>query len=424
MNSDNFFHIFKRRFFTALRYARSYGVRSTLALIMQKYRYSNANITEILFTKRRVIEFYDFVRSRPVGSSIQMGSVKRTTVNWVVPPWGFGSGGHLNIFRFVHYLEQAGFDCRIVVVGEPQPISSAQALKQINDWFFPIKGDVYLGINSVPPAHITIATGWTTAYYVRAFQPTIHRCYFVQDFEPYFFAAGAEYAWAEETYRFGFFGITAGTWLKHKLALEYGMRTEAFGFSFDRNLYTQRQRREPETRRIFFYARPPTERRAFQMGMLVLDEVSKRLPNVIVVFAGWDVSEYHIPYEHQNKGLVGLEELPDLYSQCDVALVLSFTNVSLLPLELMACGTPVVSNRAPCTEWLLNDSNARLADPTVESLADAICAVLVDPREAQRLRQGGFATTAASDWSSEAQKVCDFLRKLDDGLEAKYNESF
>jgi glycosyltransferase involved in cell wall biosynthesis len=339
--------------------------------------------------------------------------VQHNTVNWVVPLWGFGSGGHLNIFRFVNYLEQEGFDCRIVVVGESQPISSEQARRQICDWFFPVRGEVYFGIDSAPPAHITIATSWTTAYYVRAFQSTVHRCYFVQDFEPYFYAAGAEYAWAEETYRFGFFGITAGTWLKDKLATEYGMRTEAFSFAFDRDLYYPRMRREPEIRRIFFYARPPTSRRAFEMGMLVLDEVTRRIPDVKVIFAGWDVSDCHISYEHLNCGILRLDELPDLYSQSDVALVLSFTNLSLLPLELMACGTPVVSNRAPCTEWLLNEHNALLAAPTVEALADALCTVLEDPEVASRLRQGGLATAASADWQIEARKVGDILRRLD-----------
>lgn len=419
MISNDSLSMLRRRSRTALRYARDYGIRATLALIWQKYRRHNGGkafdggLTRGLLSKRRVIESYDFVRSRPVGCAIRAGSVQPTTVNWVVPPWGFGSGGHLNIFRFVHYLEQEGFDCRIIVVGEPQPLSSEQARKQINDWFFPLKGQVCLGIDSAPPAHITIATSWTTAYYVRAFQSTVHRCYFVQDFEPYFYAAGAEYAWSEETYRFGFFGITAGTWLKEKLAAEYGMRTEAFSFSFDSHLYVRQKRREPEKRRVFFYARPPTERRAFQMGMLVLDEVTRRIPDVEVVFAGWDISDYYIPYKHMNCGVVGLEKLPDLYSQCDVALVLSFTNLSLLPLELMACGTPVVSNRAPCTEWLLNDNNARLAAPTVEALSEALCAVLEEPEEASRLRDGGFATTAATNWHMEACKVGNMLRQLD-----------
>lgn len=408
MTFNSKFHALVRLSRTALHYGRKNGVGALAALAMQKLRGNGG-----LLGKTRIIQHYDFVHNRPVGSPIVPGSVPRNTINWVVPPFGYGSGGHLNIFRFAQFLEKEGFDCRIVVVGEPQPLSAEQARKQIRDWFFPLKGDVYLGIESAAPAHITIATSWNSAYYVRRFQSTVHRCYFVQDYEPYFYAAGAEYAWAEETYRFGFFGITAGTWLKDKLANEFSMRTAAFGFSFDRHLYAPRPRKEPQTRRIFFYARPPTQRRAFEMGMLVLDEVARRLPDVHVVFAGWDISNYHVPFAHQNAGTLSLEELPDLYSQCDVALVLSFTNLSLLPLELMACGTPVVSNRAPCTEWLLNDDNARLAVPTVEALADAVCNVLEVPEEASRLRQGGFATAAATDWRIEARKVGDILRRLD-----------
>lgn len=408
MTTASKFHTFLRRARTAVRYGRDNGFDALVALTRQKLRAP----TELL-AKRRVIEFYDFVRQHPIGAPIAPGAVDRRTVNWVVPPFGYGSGGHMNIFRFVRHLEAQGFDCRIVVVGDPQPVSVDQARKQINDWFFPLKAAVYLGMENAPPAHVTIATSWQTAYYVRNFMPTIHRCYFVQDFEPYFYATGAEYAWAEETYRFGFTGITAGTWLKEKLAADYGMRTDSFGFSFDHDLYTPRERREPEVKRIFFYARPPTPRRAFEMGLLVLDEVARRLPHVKMVFAGWDVSGYHVPFEHLNAGIVGVQDLPDLYSQCDVALVLSFSNLSLLPLELMACGTPVVSNRAPYTEWLLNDDNARLAAPTVEALADALCAVLESPEEAARLRAGGLATAAATDWRHEAQRVGDILRSLD-----------
>lgn len=410
MTFNSMLHTLLRRSRTAIQYGRKNGLGSLIALTRQKLRSNRGG----LLAKNRIIDFYDFVRAHSVGSPIAPGIVPRTTVNWVIPPFGFGSGGHLNIFRFIQHLENEGFDCRIVVVGEPRPLSTAQARKQINDWFVQLKGEVYLGIESAPSTHITVATSWITAYYVRCFQSTVHRCYFVQDFEPYFYAAGAEYAWAEETYRFGFFGITAGTWLKNKLAAEFDMQTEAFGFSFDRHLYSPRPRRDPEIRRIFFYARPPTQRRAFEMGMLVLDEVTSRLPAVKVVFAGWDVSSYHIPFDHLNLGTLSPDKLPDLYCQCDVALVLSFTNVSLLPLELMACGTPVVSNRAPCTEWLLHDDNSRLASPTVEALADAICAVLEDPEEASRLRQGGFATAAATDWRIEALKVGDILRRLDD----------
>jgi hypothetical protein len=44
----------------------------------------------------------------------------------------------------------------------------------------------------------------------------------VQDFEPYFEPVGSYSTFAENTYRFGFHGITLGEWLSKKLTNEYG----------------------------------------------------------------------------------------------------------------------------------------------------------------------------------------------------------
>lgn len=403
-------HDVGRHVCTTIRYGREHGLISLCRKVRSKLQRPGG-----LRNKIDVIDFYRFVRHPQVGSPLAPGSVPINTVNWFMPPFSRGSGGHLNIFRFIHHLEKLGFECRVIIVGEPQPVSAGKAARQIAAWFFPLKASVYLGVEQAPPAHISMATAWQTAYAVRGFLSTVHRCYFVQDFEPWFYAAGSEYAFAEETYRFGFVGVTAGGWLAAKLASEYSMRTHAVGFSYDRDLYRPdpKPRKEHAVRKVFFYARPPTIRRGFELGIMVLDEVTRRLPDVEVILAGWDVSAYALPFACSNPGIVNLDELPDLYRQCDVALVLSFSNLSLLPLEIMACGIPVVSNRAPCTEWLLNESNARLAPPTVEGLADAVYAVLENSLEASRLRDAGLKAAAATDWKREASRMGEVLRDLD-----------
>jgi glycosyltransferase involved in cell wall biosynthesis len=321
----------------------------------------------------------------------------------------------LNIFRFILHIEKKGYKCRVVIVGHPQPVSASQARREINEWFFPLEANVYLQGEALPAAHYSIATEWRTAYWVRNFPATVQRCYFVQDFEPWFFPMGSEYVLAEQTYQFGFTGITAGQWLEGKLAQEYGMETHSVGFSYDKDLYKLRETEKNQSqavRRVLFYARPPTPRRAFELGLLVLHEVSKRLNNVEVIFAGWDVSDYEIPFFHRNAGLLDLDSLPALYSECDVALVISLSNLSLLPLELMACGVPVVSNRAPCTEWLLNSDNAHLAPPTVEGLAQAVCEVLEQPDLAKRLYVGGIAAANQTDWEAEADRFANILESI------------
>ena len=113
---------------------------------------------------------------------------------------------------------------------------------------FPAESQGYIGSDSAPTAHISIATAWHTAYDVRNFQTTRHKCYFVQDYEPWFFPAGSLATFAEETYRFGFTGITAGTWLADMLHRDFGMTTHAVS-SYDRELYRVLPRKNPETKR-------------------------------------------------------------------------------------------------------------------------------------------------------------------------------
>lgn len=403
-----------RKIKSAARYGRENGIRALINNILDRFRSGGAvdAIASLVHSpKSDVLKTYSFVRLAPV-EDIYNESVDEKSINWFIPYFGRGSGGHLNIFRFIYHLEKLGFDCRVVITDPPSNKSEEQVKREIDDWFFPLNGKVFFGLKNAKASFFSIATAWQTAYIVRAFRKTKHRCYFVQDFEPSFYSMGSEYLFAEATYKFGLTGITAGNWLKYKLANEYGMKTYSVGFSYDHDLYKPHKRREPEVKRVFFYARPPTLRRAFELGLLALDEVIRRMPHIKVIFAGWDLSNYEIPFEHLNAGILSTDELPDLYSQCDVALVLSFTNLSLLPLELMACGTPVVSNKGPSAEWLLNKKNSMLADPTVTSLADAICEVLSDERLAESLRSGGFDTVRDTDWAMEARKMGAILSEI------------
>ncbi len=353
-----------------------------------------------------------FARPAPFGPHPDVvGFVPPNTINWVIPDVGIGGGGHLNIFRMVANLERLGFDCRIIIDRQTQHLSNEQAKQFITQHYLAFNAPVYLGEHAMPPAWFTFASSWETAYTVRNFQTTRQKCYFVQDFEPYFFAAGSHAALAEQTYRFGFLGITAGGWLAERLTRDYGMRTVPIGFSYDKGRYQPLPRSvSTSPKRVFFYARPHTPRRGFELGMLVLAEVVRRIGDIEVVLAGCDASMFYIPFKHVNAGVLALDDLPRLYSDCDVALVLSHTNLSLLPLELMACGCPVVSNRGANVEWLLNSDVAALADPDVQSLSDAVVAVLSDEVWRLRLIRNGLALAHSTDWAAHAQTVANVLR--------------
>lgn len=396
-----------RKFGLAFRYAQNNGWGA-----LARFMYRRLVKGDRLFGKVSITKQYDALLGVEFGPEIDTQHLSPKTINWFIPPVGKGSGGHLNIFRFIRNLDDLGYQNNIVIVGEPSPKSAEVARREISEWFFPLRASVYVGEDdSIPASWFAMATSWPTAYFVRRFRGCRNKCYFVQDYEPWFYPAGSDALLAEATYRFGFAAFTAGGWLAQKLRDEHGMQTCAVGFSYDRELYRLPSivRTDDGVQRVLFYARPPTARRAFELGVLVLRDVAKRVPSMRVVLAGWDVSGYEIPFPCEHAGLLPLDKLPSLYQRCDAALVLSCSNLSLLPLELMASGVPVISNRAPYTQWLLNDDNAKLADPDIQSLADAVVEVLQTPTMAQRLRTFGAAYAEETSWEQEAARMADGL---------------
>lgn len=196
------------------------GMRGALVYSWNRY-IRRSHLPAVGSTQGRtdIFKFYDFLNYQPFGKTGSLEAQDMRTINWVIPDFGVGSGGHLNIFRLIVQLERRGYQCHIVIVGHTHFNSGEEARKAIREHFFPINAEVSIGESSLKPAAITVATSWITAYPVRNFQGTRHRCYFVQDYEPYFYAHGSDYCFAEATYRMGFYGITAGGWLAGKLAV-------------------------------------------------------------------------------------------------------------------------------------------------------------------------------------------------------------
>ena len=99
------------------------------------------------------------------------------------------------------------------------------------------------------------------------------------------------------------------------------------------------------------------------------------------------------------------------YSEATVGLVLSLTNPSLIPQEMLACGLPCVD---VASESMLAtygaDGPATLAAPEPIALCEAIEALLDDP--ARRARQGadGLRWAAARTWPAAAGQVQEGLR--------------
>ena len=269
----------------------------------------------------------------------------KLTINWLMPPPGKGSGGHMTIYRFIEYLEKAGHTCRIYF-HNPGPGSSVEAVQAIMGTSFPKVKATQQWLQTddeMAPADAIFATSWQTAYTVYDSKINAKKFYFVQDFEPYFYPVGGMYILAENTYMLGLRGITAGGWLKKRLQDEYGMVASSFNFGSDSEKY--KYDGSDDRKEVVFYARPTTARRAFELGVLTLDLFHKQHPEYTINFIGWDVSDFNIPFPHKNLGILDPSELNTLYNRCSASLVMSLTNMSLLPLELLSSGCiPVIND--------------------------------------------------------------------------------
>jgi O-antigen biosynthesis protein len=334
------------------------------------------------------------------------------TINWVMsPPDGVG-GGHQNIFRFIQYLESKGHTCRVYLYSPHGQISISE-IKSIVHTHYPVAAEIFELNGVMLPADAVFATGWETAYPVFNDKGDARKCYFVQDFEPYFYGVGSEYIFAENTYKFGFFGVTAGNWLATKLSKEYGMSCDHYDFGVNKDNYSYVN--GSERKEIFFYARPITPRRGFELGIMTLELVAKALPDYTITLAGWDVSNYKIPFPYQNLKSLRVSELNDVYNKCAAALVISSTNMSLLPLELLSSGTIPIVNDGPNNRLVSDNRYIKYAKPSPDALAAAIIETVTRKNLPEYARQAS-RSVAGADWSAAGERLeAALIRELSRG---------
>lgn len=328
-------------------------------------------------------------------------------LNWIIPELGIGSGGHINLFRFMKFLADKGVKNRCYIYNSSCK-RSEDYFKQFIKKYYDVESDniVYESdVHHMKCAHGVVCTSWQTAYYAKNFNNVLEKFYFIQDFEPYFYSHSSEYFFAENTYSFGFYGITAGLWLQEKLSKEYGMDAIGYVFSYDKNLYKMHHKKDFK-KRVFFYYRPSTTRRLTEIGIMALCILKKALPDVEIFLAG-STEVNDISFEFKNLGIVNLNELSMIYSQCDICVVLSATNLSLLPLEVMASNSVVLSNKGANNEWLLNDDNSILVEADPVLIAKKLQYYLNNDSELQIIRENGRQFAERTSWQNAGTVVYD-----------------
>jgi glycosyltransferase involved in cell wall biosynthesis len=300
------------------------------------------------------------------------------------------------MFRMVSALERAGHTC-VVYLDDRHGGSLERHTQGIRSWWPWVEADIRSVDDGIEDAHAIFATAWDTAYTVLASPAKGLRFYFVQDVEPAFYPAGSEALLAEATYRFGFYGVTAGRWLAELLRRDYGMAADHFDFGCDVERYALDRSASAERTGVCFFARPDTPRRAFGLGVAALELFAARHPDVDIHLFG--DSAGRLPFRATDHGVLTPEGLSGLYNRCIAGLVLSATNVSLVPHEMLAAGCVPVVNDAEQNRVVLDNDHVVYAPPTPFDLADALAALVERPaEERQAAAERASASVETTSW--------------------------
>lgn len=293
-------------------------------------------------------------------------------VAWVLPAINEGSGGLQTIFRHVMHLQSLGAKCEIHLSEEPFGRNRATILA-LMDRCYGCSGVPLFIRPELEGRDVAVATMNITVKYVLASDCPV-RCYFVQDFEPWFYAMGDRYIEAEAGYAAPLKAITIGRWLESKLSVEYGMEAWHTDFCADGAIYHPID--GVDRAGVCAIYQPAKDRRCSQLLEDALRIVHEMRPDVSIKTYGSDTA---LPGGFaKHLGLLSKQECNRLYSQSAVGLCISSSNPSRVPFEMMAAGLPVVDVYRENNLYDFPDGTALLASARPDALASAVVELLDD----------------------------------------------
>lgn len=294
------------------------------------------------------------------------------TIARVMTPPSPGSGGHTTGFRMVRALEEAGHRC-VIHLYDKHGSPVAYHSKVIRECWPALQARVVDIRDGVECADAYVATSWSTAHVLGAHgSKPGRRMYFVQDYEPFFYPRGSEFALADDTYRFGFRTIALGGMVAEMLRTNHGIRVDRIPFGTDLSMY--RLTNTGPRDGVVFYAKPRVARRGYALAMAALREFNRSQPGQSIHLFG--DAQVRPPFPAHVHGTVSPAALADMYNSSVAGLAISFTNISLVPYEMLACGAIPVMNSDPHARHELCNPTVRWAAATPSALAGELLAAV------------------------------------------------
>ncbi len=365
----------------------------------------------VLMKRRRelgILQDYDALE--PI-EQFRLSGVGRRRIAFIVPGMPVYSGGHTSVLRLGTYLCRAGHEVSYVSY-EPISIKRMRRNALIN--FREFAGHLLppSGLDAV--YDIAVATTWLSAYHLyRHRHRYSYKAYFIQDFEPAFFPEGDLYRLALNSYRMGLHMVSLGPWNKARVENATAVRNvDWIDFPFENKqyeiVYIPKHLENPI--RIAVYFKLDTKRGPhilLQALERLVSELSKKGKKCDIFYFG--VPRYvKLPFG-RNLGQLKYPQLRDLYLSCDLGVVGSFSNISLVDYEMIASSLPVVEFADGSAPSFFSREHVILAQTDPGSFARTVMTYLTDTDRLNSMIKAAQAAICTKTWESAATRFAAIL---------------
>lgn len=397
---------FENILFTSIRLVnvvRANGFKGAVRLIfkIQKLKQAHEDIA-ISSKKHEIIDDHE---------TIQKNKIRKLKITWIV----FGhlpkGGGHRNIYRMAYHLEKFGHDVTIHITDTN--FGSTHLSDHIKSDIYPIAGDIISYNGIVDSCDVLIATHWESIKYIdKHVNSAKSVCYFVQDYEPLFYPMGSRYLLAQETYKRGYLHICSGEWVYRKISKSHGSVGGFFNFPIDSKIYFDKKSQRKKNS-IAFFAKPEMDRRCFEIGIYALERLNLiRNDFEVTLYGSSYIKDYKLNFPHRIISFAkSLDDLAQLYNECEIGIAFSTTNPSLVPYEMMSCGLIVVDLYTELSEYNYGGTcdAALLCQPNPVNIAEKISSLMDSQQQKIMRKTEGLKLTSKFPSEKEAAKVVEKL---------------
>lgn len=339
------------------------------------------------------------------------------SILFVIPTMTRGGGGLTSVLRIAKVCDENGIKPFYYDYEQGKPDKETQE-STIN-----LKGFVGAFLSkeevSSQPFSIICATNWQSVFYAKLISG--YHVYFCQDFEPYFYPIGSNYLLALKTYNLGFHIISLGGWNAKQIKqnIQTSSIIDEIDFPFEPKEYQNSNRNyldylgKKEFTIAVYIKR--CDKRAPSAVQSILENVAKSFKNrgITLKILYYGLNKFERPACGKNLGRLNKNELLDLYKQSDFGLVASLTNVSLVPLEMLATGLPVIDFADGSYPFFLGDDTAILIDFDYHTLERKLFEAINNPLLIEKMMKKASQKIKNLSWNTTGEQFVSILKRIE-----------